>query len=226
MCGRFTLTISWDDLCTWFNLEQSEIEYLPRFNIAPTQSVPVIIDHEGKRLVVAMRWGLIPFWAKDMSIGNKMINARAETLEDKPSFQKLIQQKRCLVPADGFYEWQRLSGRKRPYRIALHNGGLFSFAGLWDAWKSPEGKTIYSFTIITTPANSLVAPIHERMPAILTKAEEKIWLDHTVKEKGRIKELLKPYPSEEMTIYEVSPRVNAPGNDFPDCVIPVQKIFE
>ena len=165
-----------------------------------------------------MQWGLVPSWAKDPSIGNKMINARAETLAEKPSFKGLIGKRRCLVLADGFYEWRKEGKGKIPMRFTLRGGEPFSFAGLWDSWKKPAGGELFSFTIITTQANNLLRPIHERMPVILNKEGEEKWLDPDFKE---IHELLVPYPVEMMEFYDVSKLVNSPRNDLPQCISPL-----
>ena len=165
-----------------------------------------------------MQWGLVPSWARDPSIGNRMINARAETLAEKPSFKRLIGKRRCLVLADGFYEWRKEGKGKVPMRFVLRGGELFSFAGLWDSWEKPDGVELQSFTIITTQANDLLKPIHERMPVILGKEGEERWLDQDPKE---VHELLVPYPVEMMEFYDVSKLVNSPINDLPQCIEPL-----
>ncbi len=217
MCGRFTITVSLGDLCERFMLEQILIEYMPRFNIAPGQTVPVVIKKGGIQLV-PMKWGLIPFWAKDSSIGNKMFNARGETLTEKPSFARSLQGKRCIIPADGFYEWKREGKTKRPFRITLNDGSVFGFAGLYDRWTSAKGEEIISFTIITTTPNKKMAQIHSRMPAILPQEAESTWLDPDQTDKKLLTSFIRPYPAEQMTLYEVSPLVNSPANDRPDCI--------
>jgi len=212
MCGRFSLTANEAELNLRFELEGGEAPYVPRYNGAPTQMLAVITG-ENPRLLSYKRWGLIPPWAKDISIGNKMINARAETITEKPSFRTPLFSKRCLVPADGFYEWQQ-DAAKQPYRIFVKNNPIFAMAGLWERWKSPEGGSIDSFSIITTEANTFMKPIHSRMPVILKREDEKIWL--TGKNHEEILKLLKPYPSEEMDAYPVSKLVNSPRNDGPE----------
>jgi putative SOS response-associated peptidase YedK len=219
MCGRFTLTFFLTDVCVRFLTKQPDFDCSPRYNIAPTQVIPVVVNEDGNRLV-KMRWGLIPFWAKDPSIGSKMINARAETIGEKTSFRRILQRKRCLVPADGFYEWKKVNGKKKPYRIIFTDRSLFGFAGLYDTWKSPEGTEINTFTIITTTSNKLISEVHHRMPAILTKEAEQIWLDPSVTGELSLIRILRPYPAEKMTIYEVSPLVNSPRNDNNDCIRP------
>jgi putative SOS response-associated peptidase YedK len=206
-----------------FNLNQEEdtVEHSPRYNIAPTQTVPVIVEDGGEKKAVPMRWGLVPRWAKDLKIGNRLINARSETIRQKPAFRRSFLRHRCLVPADGFYEWNVTEEKKQPMRIVLDQGELFAFAGLWDQWESPEGDVVHSFTIITTRANEKMADIHDRMPAILHPADESVWLDPSVKDPELLRNMLQPYPSEPMEIYPVSSQVNSPHNDDPDCIQPL-----
>lgn len=213
MCGRFTL-IDIEDIRERFKTEPINLK--PNYNVAPTQDVPVIINDQ----LSMFRWGLIPFWAKDSTIGNKMINARAETVDEKPSFNHSLQRKRCLIVADGFYEWKKEGSTKRPHRITLKSKELFGFAGLWDTWKSPTGD-INSCTIITTTPNDLMAGIHNRMPVILSRDAEQIWLDQSVVESGFLKSLLVPYSAELMMAYEVSTLVNSVKNNGPECLEPV-----
>ena len=216
MCGRFTLTIEASDLQQEFGLEDIPVDWRPRYNIAPSQPVAVISNDQPKTIRM-MRWGLIPSWAKDKSIGDRMINARAETLADKPSFKRAFSQQHCLILADGFYEWLREGGKKSavPYYFHLKTGRTFAFAGLWELWRS-ETENIYSCTIITCEANSLVAPIHDRMPVILDEKSRLSWLMP-----GKISEyqgLLKPFLAENMETFPVSPLVNNPANDAPQCL--------
>jgi len=215
MCGRFTF-IDIEDIRGRFQTEPIDLK--PNYNVAPTQDVPVILPNHQLAL---FRWGLIPFWAKDSSIGNKMINARAETVDEKPSFKHSLQRKRCLVVADGFYEWKKEGSTKRPYRITLKDQGLFGFAGLWDTWKSPAGDIINSCSIITTTPNDLMIPIHNRMPVILQREVEHVWLDQSIVESGFLKSLLVPYPADQMMAYEVSTLVNSPKNNGPECLVSV-----
>lgn len=169
-----------------------------------------------------MRWGLVPFWAKEASIGYKMINAKSETLTEKPSFRKPFKEKRCLVLADGFYEWGKTDKKNKvPYRLVLKNRQPFAFAGLWDIWKTPEGDKLLSFTIITTSANELMESIHDRMPVILHEKDEAKWLDPEFKDTEKLSSLLQPYPSELMEAYKVSTIVNSPKNDTLACIEPV-----
>ena len=210
MCGRFSLTANEAELNLRFELEGGDAPYVPRYNGAPTQMLAVITGENPHKLSYH-RWGLIPPWAKDISIGNKMINARAETITEKPSFRTPLFSKRCLVPADGFYEWQQNDG-KQPFRIFVKDNPIFSMAGLWERWKSPEGNVIESFNIITTEANSFMKTIHNRMPVILRREDEKTWL--ASKDSAEILSLLKPYAPEEMDAYPVSKLVNSARNDI------------
>ena len=186
MCGRITLSTDKDDLQSrWGFIDPSGVLDLikPRYNIAPSQNSPTLVVKEDRRVLVMMRWGLVPFWAKEASIGYKMINAKSETLTEKPSFRKPFKEKRCLVLADGFYEWEKTDKKNKvPYRFVLKNRQPFSFAGLWDVWKTPEGDTLLSFTIITTRANELMERIHDRMPVILNEKDEAKWLDPEFKD--------------------------------------------
>ena len=209
MCGRFSLSANEAELNLRFELEGGEAPYVPRYNGAPTQMLAVITGEKPHRLSYH-RWGLIPPWAKDISIGNKMINARAETITEKASFRTPLFSKRCLVPADGFYEWQQDTG-KQPYRIFVKSSALFAMAGLWERWKSPAGEVVESFNIITTEANEFMKPIHNRMPVILKREDEKTWLGS--KDSAEILKLLRPYPAEDMDAYPVSKLVNSTRNE-------------
>jgi len=215
MCGRFTYLLSWSEIVALYGLTavtEMAPDWKPRFNAAPTQTMPVIrLNAAGKRELAALRWGLVPSWSKDPAMGAKLINARAETVAEKPAFRSAFKLRRCLVPADGFYEWRKLpGGGKQPYRITMADGAPFAFAGLWERWsKGPE--PLETFTIITTTANSLVAPIHDRMPVIIDAADHDAWLE--ARDTAIPMALLRPYPAERMTAYPVSTRVNSPRND-------------
>lgn len=202
-----------------FGFEPLSTEFHPRYNIAPGQEVPVV-RRSSPKILEFMHWGLIPSWAKDKKIGYKMINARAESLLEKPSFKRPFQRRRCLVPTDGFYEWKKNEGKegKIPYRITMKNRELFAFAGLWDIWRDPEGSELHSFTIITTEANELLKPIHNRMPVILRPEAEEAWLDIEGMEIASLQKLLKPYASKELLAYPVGKLVNSPRNDSPQCI--------
>jgi putative SOS response-associated peptidase YedK len=181
--------------------------------------------NKDNRELKMMRWGLVPFWAKEISIGYKMINAKAETVHEKPSYRKPFKERRCLVLADGFYEWKRPDKKtKIPFLFVLKTRGPFAFAGLWDLWKNPNGEELLTFTIITTSANELMAPIHDRMPVILPQKVESRWLDPEFKDTDKLKTLLQPYPSDKMEAYEVSSIVNSPKNDTPSCIEPIGKV--
>jgi len=221
MCGRFTLTTNLGAIAKRFGVARFLEEVGPRYNIAPTQTVIVVSD-DGTRSLTEMRWGLIPAWAKDPTIGNRMINARAETVATKPAFRVALRKRRCLIPADGFYEWQQVSRRKQPVYIVLKSREPFSFAGLWEIWISPDGEEVQSCTIITTEANELLKPVHDRMPVILTREAEAVWLDPLIQDPERLLPLLMPYPAEEMEAYPVSTKVNSPANEGPACIVPLR----
>lgn len=226
MCGRFTLRTPIKDVAAVFDASADGVaDTLPlfaHFNIAPTQRIVAVrADSSGKgRQLVPLRWGLVPSWADDPSIGNRMINARADTVASKPSFRAAFKSRRCLVVADGFYEWQKRGATKQPYLIGMRDGGPFAFAGLWEHWRRDD-QTIESCTIITTDANELMQPLHDRMPVILPPAEYASWLDPRPDRGEVLQRLLRPYPSEEMRAYPVSTVVNNPRNDVPQCVEPL-----
>lgn len=216
MCGRYTLTVDAEPLKNNFNLAHCKLDYKPRYNIAPTQGVPVIIERDNNREALLMRWGLIPHWAKDASFSHKMINARAETIETKPAFKDSFRKRRCLIPADSFYEWKEEKGSKRPFRITLVDKKIFAFAGIWDSWISPQGEEVLSCSIITTQANSFMKQLHHRMPVILANSEQQSkWL--TVNSNDQLKSLLIPYQGE-MVCYSVGKLINSPQNDTPQCI--------
>ncbi len=222
MCGRFTLVVSPEQLQTAFPwIGESANQVQPRYNIAPTQPVAVIPNREPRKLDHFV-WGLIPSWAKDPKMGSRMINARAEGVAEKPSFRAAFRRRRCLIPATGFYEWQKNPGQKSktPMYIQLKSGSPFAFAGLWEDWRSPDGSQVLSCTIITTEPNSFMAPIHNRMPVILPPDAYDTWLAIGEVERGALQSLLKPYPAEEMTAFPVSTLVNSPANDLPQCILP------
>lgn len=221
MCGRYSLYADYSALLERFNIEEvsiDESEYAPSYNIAPTHQVLAVVNDGTKNRLGMLRWGLIPPWAKDEKIGSKMINARAETAAEKPSFRNAFKKKRCLIIADSFYEWRRTDNHKTPMRIKLKSGEPFAFAGLWESWKSPEGKTISTCSILTTKPNDLMATIHDRMPVVLSKEAEKVWLDPKVDDPEVLGELLKPFDASEMEAYEVSSAVNSPKNNGPELI--------
>ncbi len=219
MCGRYSLIADIQDLARQFEFDGSGFEKLPSYNVAPTQQALTVTNGEGRRAEY-MRWGLIPSWAKDASIGSRMINARSETVSQKTSFRNALQRRRCLVLADGFYEWQKAGKGKRPMRIVLGSREPFAFAGLWESWRDPQGGTVRSCTIITTQANDLLRPIHERMPVILPRDLEEFWLDGDVTDPAALSDVLAPYPGDLMEAYEVSTLVNRAGNNGPELIVP------
>jgi putative SOS response-associated peptidase YedK len=238
MCGRFTLSQSATTLAQTFHVEITDWE--PKYNIAPTQMVwAVLYDQTSeKRKLEQLRWGLIPSWAKDPGMGAKLINARSETVAEKPAFRSAFKRRRCLIVADGFYEWQQRDGKKQPFYFRLKHGEVFGFAGLWEEWQGsqkettgergsqeepPKGgthseNTISSCTILTTRANELLEPVHDRMPVILHQKDYDLWLAPQVQTPEMVQQLLQPYPSEAMTAYAVSTIVNNPKYDRPDCI--------
>lgn len=221
MCGRFTLATDPNDLRAAFPQFTFPDDLTPRYNVAPSQPVAVVPNNSQNK-VALFRWGLIPAWAKDPSIGDRMINARAESLVEKPSFRTAYRRRRCLILADGFYEWQQEPGRKTktPMYIRLTSGKPFAFAGLWEAWRSPDESTILSCTIITTAPNELLEQIHNRMPVILDPEAYDLWLDPAEQSPDRLAALLKPYPSDLMMAYPVTRLVNNPESDVPECIVP------
>ena len=222
MCGRFTLFEADKILSREFGV--SGIPPLsPRYNIAPSQAVAAVRTASagtGRELAL-LRWGLIPSWSKDPAIGNRLINARAETVREKPSFRNAFRRHRCLIPANGFYEWQRLERGKQPYFVRMRDERLFAFAGLWDRWESPDKGVIESCTILTTVANAVLSTIHDRMPVILPRAEYARWLDPALQNTDSLAPLLVPFPAEEMLAFPVSPRVNIPTVDDQECMAPL-----
>jgi putative SOS response-associated peptidase YedK len=221
MCGRFTLRAPASVVAEQFALFEVP-PFAPRFNIAPSQPVPVVRLARGRELVW-LRWGLIPAWAKDPAIGNRLINARAETVAEKPAFRAALRRRRCLVAADGFYEWQRTGKRKQPYFIRLRDDRPFAFAGLWESWEAPDSSQIESCTLLTTEPNELMRPIHDRMPVILPADGYRVWLDPAMEKPERLLPLFRPYPAEEMTAEPVSTFVNSPAHEGPECIAPVER---
>ena len=223
MCGRFTRGDDKETLITRFGLKLGGPELLPRYNIAPGQDAAVILQEDDGRVLKLMHWGLVPHWAQDAKIGFRMINARAESLDRKPAYKSAFKRRRCLIPADGFYEWIKPAAKgrpKQPLRFTLRDGAVFSFAGIWESWTKPDGAKLESFSIITTTANELVAKIHERMPVILPPRAEAAWLETGPEESAGLLELLAPYPAQKMRSYPVSSRVNSVRNEGPDLIEP------
>lgn len=221
MCGRYTLHHRPEEIAERFDVEPIEELLAPRYNIAPSQIIPVIRQAQSREMA-GCKWGLIPFWAKDPKIGANLINAKAETIAEKPSFKRPFTKRRCLIPADGFYEWQkRGKAPSQPMYIRRRDGGLFAFAGLWEEWRSPEAEPIETCTIITVEPNELISKIHNRMAAILNPDDEAAWIDP----KSGIDDLLqmlRPYDSDELEAIAVSRAVNSPANDSPALIAPIE----
>lgn len=221
MCGRFTLFGADTLLSREFGVSGFP-PLTPRYNIAPSQPVAAVraTPAGGGRELALLRWGLIPSWSKDPAIGNRLINARSETAREKPSFRNAFRRRRCLIPSSGFYEWQRRERGKQPYFVRMRDGRLFAFAGLWDRWESPDGGAVETCTILTTSANAVLAPIHDRMPVILPKAMWEIWLDPTNQNIEMLQKLLVPAPDHLLTMYEVATLVNNVRNKSSDLIAP------
>jgi len=224
MCGRYRLSRRKEIVEEYFDSAPWDQELSPRFNIAPTQSVPVIRQNpkEPVRQLSLMRWGLIPSWAKDGSGAARMINARSETASTKPAFRDPLKYRRCLLPADGFYEWQRTAKAKQPFCFEINDGELFAFAGIWDRWKDPSGGWIKTCSILTTTPNAVTSAVHDRMPVILDPDAYDLWLDPGMQNVEAASELLKPYSAERMRCYPVSTRINHVVNDDDECSRPVE----
>jgi putative SOS response-associated peptidase YedK len=218
MCGRYTLKTDGAALAQQFALpEVPQID--ARYNIAPTQAVAVVRETEAGRDFEMMGWGLIPSWSKDPSIGNKMFNARSETAAEKPSFRSAMRQRRCIIPADGFYEWQATGPKtKQPIYFTMADQSLFGFAGLWEEWHSPDGSPLHTCTILTTSANELIAPVHDRMPVILAPEHYSRWLDRGMRHAEPLLDLLVPFPTDQMSARPVSSLVSRVGNEGPDLI--------
>jgi putative SOS response-associated peptidase YedK len=217
MCGRYRLAKRKQIVEEHFDVAsgESEDDWIPRYNVAPTQPVAVIRQHpkEPVRDLSMLRWGLIPPWAKDASSSARMINARSETATTQPAFRDAMKFRRCLIPADGFYEWKKAGKTRQPYCFEIKEGNLFAFAGLWERWKSPAGEWIRSCSILTTGPNAVTAPVHDRMPVILNPADYDLWLDPGMNESAAVTDLLKPFDARLMRVYPVSSRINDANND-------------
>jgi len=205
MCGRFVLLTDLSVIIKSFDIQNVACDYRPGSNISPGQQIAAVLRTDNQNSLVNFHWGLIPSWAKDPSIGNRMFNARAETIAEKPSFKNAFQKRRCLIPADAFYEWQKLGKVKKPLRFSLKSCEPFGLAGLYETWFSPEQKPVNTCTIITTEPNDLLRPIHDRMPVILSKDKEEYWMDPENEDQHGLLSILKPYPPDEMTMSEVDP---------------------
>lgn len=222
MCGRFALISATEEVADALGVDQATIADIPpavpRYNIAPTQPVlAAYLDEIGQRRLTFFQWGLVPSWSKDVTIGSRLINARSETVTEKPSFRNAFKRRRCLIPADGFYEWQKLNGGKQPMYIHGADGRPLALAGLWEVWQEPEGTRLQTCTILTTTPNELMAPIHDRMPVILEPEDYAMWLEPGAHPDEAL-HLLRPYPAANMKAYPVSTAVNNPRNDAPECI--------
>lgn len=221
MCGRFTSLLSPELLEEIFGIPLPP-DFQPRYNIAPTQQIWIIRQTAtGGRHLSAVRWGLVPHWAKDLSFGNHMINARCETVHEKPAFRQAIRARRCIIPASGFFEWDHSGNARIPHYITMKDGAPFAFAGIWDSWKSPEGEPVESCSILTTASNSLVATLHDRMPVILHPTEFDLWLDRSMNDPEKLKRLYQPYPAELLQEWEVSTIVNSPSHETAETISPL-----
>ena len=221
MCGRYSLSAPGDVIAEIFALAEVP-DLRPRWNVAPTQGAAVVrVGEGGVRRCELLRWGLVPFWAKDASIGSRMINARAETAHEKASFKHALRRRRCLVPVDGFYEWRKTPDGKGPTRIQRRDGRPFALAGLWERWSRGPGEPLETFTILTTSPNTLLRPIHDRMPVILDPTDWEGWLDPSAERPERLRPMLGTAPDGELEAFAVSRRVNSPANDDADCAAPV-----
>lgn len=218
MCGRFTLSYKTKELQMALGLPESKLDWQPRYNIAPSQPIAAILDGETKKIEF-LRWGLVPGWAKDIEIGNRLINARSETIMEKPSFKNAFARRRCLILADGFYEWKKSAVKgvsSQPYYFFLEDRMPFAFAGIWEIWQSPEGGELWSTAIITCDANDIVKPVHDRMPVVFDKNQMFDWLED--RPQKELVEMMQPYPEEKMNSYMVGKAVNSPFNDTPECI--------
>lgn len=224
MCGRYRLSRRKQIVEEYFDCSSEEQDWVPRFNIAPTQPVPVIRQHPKKpiRDLSLMKWGLVPSWSKDPSAGARMINARAETAHERPAFRDAFKYRRCLIPADGFYEWQRKAGSKQPFCFEVNDGELFAFAGLWEGWKDSSGNWLKTCSILTTTPNAVTTAVHDRMPVILDPESYDLWLDPEMQNVVAVSEVLRPYDAALMRCYPVSGRVNHVANDDEECCRPVE----
>jgi putative SOS response-associated peptidase YedK len=221
MCGRYRLSRRKQIIEEYFDAVSGEEDWAPRYNIAPTQPVPVIRQHphEPRRELSLLRWGLIPSWSRDASGAARMINARSETAASLPAFRDALKLRRCLIPADGFYEWQKLGKFRQPYCFEVRGGELFAFAGIWEKWKHPSGGTLETCSILTTTPNAVTAAVHDRMPALLDPDAYDLWLDPGMKDVATVSDLLRPYDAQLMRSYPVSGRINHVANDDEECSV-------
>lgn len=223
MCGRYALTASSEQLMLLFDLLQVTFDLVPRYNLAPTQLAPVVhLGEDGLRTLTPMNWGLVPRWAKDRSIGSRLINARGETVAEKPAFRTAFRERRCLVPADGFYEWRSTDAGKQPYFIHRADHSLLVMAGLWETWRDPNGReSLQTFTILTTHANRFLAPLHDRMPVFIDRDRFDAWLSRGAIDGTSREDVLRPVADDVLVMHPVSTRVNSPAHDEPNLVEPI-----
>lgn len=222
MCGRFTSLLTPELLAVIYGVMAPPV-LEPRYNIAPTTQILVVRNSQAAARETAwLRWGLIPSWARDSSIGARMINARSETVHEKPAFRQALQTRRCIIPASGFYEWAGAGASKAPHYITARDGTPLSFAGIWEQWSPPDGTSLQSVAILTTQANQLMAPIHDRMPVLLSPADLPIWLDSSIRDPLRLQQLYQPYPAELLQEWQVATLVNNPKNNTDACIQPIQ----
>jgi len=222
MCGRYTITVSLEELMLRYWIGETTVPFhRPKYNVAPGQMILAIVNDGERNRLGELKWGLVPSWADDPKIGNKMLNARSETVRDKPAFKSLIRRKRCIIPADGFYEWRKDGGVKQPMRIVHRDRSLFSMAGLYDTWLAPDGTKLNTCTILTTTPNALMSPIHDRMPVILSQENEVQWLDRRIQDPEQLSPLYRPYPAEMLDAYPVAPGVGSVKQDEPACIEPI-----
>ena len=221
MCGRFTTLFSPEDLAGHYGVEMFASR-TPRYNVCPTQEVLAVReDSTGQRMLLPVRWGLVPHWAKDLSVGAKMTNARSETVATKPAFRQAIKTRRCIIPGSGWYEWAAVDGRKVPHYFTRRDGPPCSFAGIWETWKAPGGEIIETCSILTTDANELVRLVHDRMPVLLSASDFPLWLDHAMTEPDKLQHLYRPFAEDQLQKWEVAPLVNSTRNSSPECIKPV-----
>ena len=225
MCGRARLSSDVSEIRLVFSIppDRPSPNFAPSWNVAPTDPLPVVRydDKARERSLDIMRWGLVPFWAKDIKVGFANINAKAEGIESRPAFREAFQRRRCLVPVDNFYEWRKTATGKQPYAIALADRGVMALAGLWESWRSPAGERVRSFAIVTTTPNTLCAELHDRMPVVLAAEDWPVWLGEEPADTARLKAMLAPYPAEKMTCWAVSPRVGNVKNNDPSLIEPI-----
>ncbi len=222
MCGRFEIHSAIEIIAEIFGIADWDLEYPPHYNIAPSQDILIVVN-DGKRRLIKSRWGFVPSWSQDLDASYKMINARAETVASSKAFKSAFEKQRCLVVADGFYEWRKEGTTRKPFYVRLKSHKPFGFAGLYNVWISPDGEPLTMSTIITTGANQLVMPIHERMPVIASADEYDLWLDPRVQDSSVLPRLLNPYPSEEMELFPVTPKVNSFKFDSPESIEPLDE---